>query len=280
MFFEKNYGKILLGMCGSLLLLGAITIGSAAYNLSTPTPQIITKKNKKKDENDEKDEYIEKHHQRFLESYNSHIDYNENIQKEFYMKEEYDKLIVQNSNILESSWKHRILIEDSPFGNIIMFYNSYKQGFSYYSDENVPYVFLNAVAMKYVLKYFCRDFFIDNSIVPKSACSPFLHIHEIDKKKMNNNKIDVTKGPFAKLKTYKPEPKKTIGKDGMKQIEEKTEDFIKNKFIGCGKIYQFSPLQSVPKKAIKKDIPMKYSSFKQWHSPERFNMISDTLGNT
>ena len=64
MFFEKNYGKILLGMCGSLLLLGAITIGSAAYNLSTPTPQIITKKNKKKDENNEKDEYIEKNHQR------------------------------------------------------------------------------------------------------------------------------------------------------------------------------------------------------------------------
>lgn len=270
MFFEKHYGKILLGMCGSLLLLGAITMGSAAYNLSTPTPQIITKKNKKKDENNE---YIEKHHQCFLESYNSHIDYNENIQKEFYMKEEYDKLIVQNNNILESSWKHRILIEDSPFGNIIMFYNSYKQGFSYYSDENVPYIFLNAVAMKYVLKYFCRDFFIDNSIVPKSACSPFLHIHEIEKSKEHNKKIDITKGPFAKFKTYKPEPK-VFDKDGNKKKEKKIENFIKNKFIMCGKIYQFSPLQSVPKKAVIQDIPINYSSFKQWHNPERFELLS------
>jgi hypothetical protein len=272
MFFEKHYGKILLGMCGSLLLLGAITIGSAAYNLSTPTPQIITKKNKKKDE---KDEYIEKHQQHFVDSYDSSIDYNENIQKEFYIKEDYDKLIVQNNNILESSWKHRILIEHSPLGNIIMFYDAYKQGFSYYCDVNIPYNILNCVAMKYVLKYFCRDFFIDNSIVPKNVCSPFLHMHEIEKSKENRKKIDVTKGPFAKLKTYKPE-----SKNGVKQKEQKMENFIKNKFIMCGKIYQFSPLQSVPKKAIKRDIPMKYSSFKQWHNPERFDMISDTIDNT
>jgi len=278
MFSAKHYGKILFGVCSSVIFIGIVSLGSRYYHLPKPTIQ-NTVIEKEEEEEDEKEIYIEKHHQRLLKSYHSRIDYNENIQKEFYLKEEYDKLIVQDNNILESSWKRRILIEPTPFGNIIMFYDAYKQGFSYYCDVNIPYPILNSVAMKYVLKYFCRDFFIDNSIVPMTACSPFLHIHEIEKRKAKNKKIDVANGPFAKLKTYKPEPKKTIGKDGTKQTEEKTEDFIKNKFIGCGKIYHFSPLQNVPKKTIKKDIPIKYSSFKQWHNPERFDLIPDTPGN-
>jgi len=272
MFTAKHYGKILFGVCSSVIFIGIVSLGSRYYHLPKPTIQ-NTVIEKEEEEEDEKEIYIEKHHQRFLKSYHSHIDYNENIQKEFYLKEEYDNLIVQPNNILESSWKRRILIEPTPFGNIIMFYNSYKQGFSYYCDVNIPYPILNSVAMKYVLKYFCRDFFIDNSIVPMTASSPFLHIHEIEKRKAKNKKIDVANGPFAKLKTYKPEPKKTIGKDGTKQTEEKTEDFIKNKFIGCGKIYHFSPLQHVSQKTVKKDIPIKYSSFKQWHNPERFELI-------
>jgi len=275
--FDKHYGKILLGLGGYILLLGAITIGSAIYNLSKPfVIQPIKEKEEEKDEKDEKDEkeeYNEKQQQWFVDSYDSSIDYNENIQKEFYMKEEYDKLIVQNNNVLETSWKRRILIEHTPLGNIIMFYNAYKQGFAYYCDVNIPYNILNSVAMKYVLKYFCRDFFIDNSVVPKHTCSPFLHIHEIEKSKEHNKKIDITKGPFAKLKTYKPEPK-VFDKDGNKKKEKKIENFIKNKFIMCGKIYQFSPLQRVSKKAVIKDIPINYTSFKQWHNPERFELLS------
>ena len=265
---DKHYKKILFGMCGSILLLGAITIGSSIYNLSKP---LDIQPIKEEDKKDEKEEYIEKQQQRLLNSYKTTINYNENIQKEFYIKEEYDKLIVQNNNLLESSWKHRILVEHSPLGNVIMYYNAYKQGFAYYCDVNIPYNILNSVAMKYVLKYFCRDFFIDNSIVPKDTCSPFLHIHEIEKSKENNKKIDVTKGPFAKLKTYKPESKFVDKHDS--KTEKNTENFIKNKFIMCGKIYQFSPLQSVPKKAVSTEIPMNYSSFKQWHNPDRLELL-------
>jgi len=270
MLFEKHYGKLLIGVGSSLLAIGFAYIANKRFFFKK-----IDSPKKKDVEIDEKEVYIKKYEHLFSESYESNVDFNENIQKEFYIKEEYDKLIVQPNNLLESSWKRRILMEPTPFGNIIMFYNSYKQGFSYYCDENVPYVFLNAVAMKYVLKYFCRDFFIDNSIVPKNTCSPFLHIHEIEKKKETSKTIDVTKGPFAKLKTYKPDSKVTF----QSTEPEKKPNFIKNKFIGCGKIYQFSPLQSVPKKVVKKDIPIKYSSFKQWHNPERFDMISDS-GNT
>ena len=266
MLFEKYYDQLLLGVGSSLLVIGICYLANKVDMFK----QIDFPKEMHKP--DEKEIFIEKNKQLFMDSYDSQVNYNENIQKEFYIKDEYNKLIVQTNNTLEMVWKQRILMESSPFGNIIMFYNAYKQGFSYYCDENVPYLFLNAVAMKYVLKYFCRDFFIDNSIVPKQSSSPFLHIHEIEQKK-ESTKIDVTKGPFAKLKTYKPE--KNVSFQTNKPVE-KTPDFIKNKFIHCGKIYQFSPLQSVPKKAVKKDIPIKYSSFKKWHNPERFDFIRET----
>ena len=34
--------------------------------------------------------------------------------------------------------------------------------------------------MKYASKFYCRDFFIDDSVIPDDHTSPFLHIHEID----------------------------------------------------------------------------------------------------
>ena len=102
MFSAKHYGKILFGVCSSVIFIGIFSLGSRYYHLPKPTIQ-NTVIEKEEEEQDEKEIYIEKHHQRFLKSYHSHIDYNENIQKEFYLKEEYDNLIVQPNNILESS---------------------------------------------------------------------------------------------------------------------------------------------------------------------------------
>jgi len=202
--------------------------------------------------------------------------FNENIQPEFYDKEKYNETIIQKDNILDSSWKARILFENTPQGLVIMFYNAYKQGFAYYSDTNISYPYLNAVAMKYVARFYCRDFFIDDSIIPKDHSSPFLHIHEIEKdEKATKPKIDVKKGPFAKLKNYsKPKPKII---QPIKN-EQTLPTHIKNKFVHLGKIYKFSPLQKVKRESQtierKEPIAMNYSSFKQWHNPEKFNLIA------
>lgn len=262
---DKHMGKIAIAFGTGALLFGIIVIGATIYNLSKH--EIKVEKIK-----DEKDSIVDENKERFLKSYDSYIDYNKNIEKVFYIKEEYNKQIEQPNNSLELIWKQRQLLQYTPFGNVIMFYNAYKNGFSYYCDEQIPYSILNSIAMKYVLTYYCRDFFIDNSIIPKDKYSPFLHIHEIEKAKTSSKKIDVSKGPFAKLKTYKPDKK-----DNREiKTENELQDFIKNKFICCGKIYQYSPLPRKPKKAEKKNIPMNYSDFKQWHNPERFELIPNS----
>jgi len=127
-----------------------------------------------------------------------------------------------NTNI-EKTWKSRIQITSTPRGNIIMFYDAYKLGFSYYCDQNVvSYDILNAVAMKYVMLYNCAHFFIDEVVLPDNIDCP-LNIHYI----LDNKSI-------AKINTFKQINKKLI---------EQKKDILRNKFIYLGTLRNFSICQ-------------------------------------
>lgn len=52
--------------------------------------------------------------------------------------------------------KQSILLEMTPVGNVVMFYNSQKETFDYYCDKIVPYRFLESVSRKYVSKFDCK----------------------------------------------------------------------------------------------------------------------------
>ena len=119
------------------------------------------------------------------------------------------------NNDIEIKWRTRILIENTPRGNIMMYYNSFKRGFAYYSDQQgVPYIILNTMAMKYVRVFQCRDLFMDDKVTPEDSPSPFIQIYKDDEKNAMKSKIEETpveqridrdmlkSGPFAKLKKY------------------------------------------------------------------------------
>ena len=171
---------------------------------------------------------------KFLDTYSKTIDatndqnnINSNIDCAFYLKELYKEAIKEQNNTLEKLWKQRIIMVATPScGNVIMFFDPYKGGFAYYSDQSMPYPLLNAVAMKYVVMYRCRDFFLDETVVPADSPSPLLKIlAEEDETKvkpenatdLSNNVVDmsnntvltipnVKKGPFAKFKNYAMTP--------------------------------------------------------------------------
>lgn len=216
----------------------------------------------------EDEQYIETNKQSFLDSY---IDFsidkmNENIDVELYDLKLYK---TNPDNPHESSWKLRILDESTPKGDVIMFYDIYKHAFTYYADSSMSYSILNAVAMKYVLRFLCRDFFIDNYIIPIGYSTPFLHIHNMvdvdDKPK--NEKIDIKNGPFAKFKQYSTNNSEKTNK---KESEPKGLIFIKNKFIHLGKLHNFQQTNKNITIEIPIDEPMKpvkYSDFKSWRDP-------------
>ena len=158
---------------------------------------------------------------------------NYNIDAIFFNKKEFNEFMKTPNNSLESIWKTRILMESTPRGNIIMFYDAYKLGFSYYCDQNVvPYDILNAIAMKYVMTYSCYLFFIDQLILPGKENPLIMHYLE-DKKESKKN------DSFIKLKNYTSVTKE-------QSIEKK--ETMKNKFIYLGNIRNFKIIQPIQKK--------------------------------
>lgn len=191
--------------------------------------------------------YIEENEKKLLKTYNNDFtrNMNENINKSIYDKEEFKKIL--DTGELEKDWKRRILFEcvereDGKQVSVIMYYDIYKQGFAYFSSENsVSYKILNAIAMKYVLKFFCRDFYMDEylfiennmELLSSKLKDVFLKYDEKQKEK-NENEEETNekkgKNVMAKLKKY-----------NFEKTEEK--EYLQNKFINMGKIYNFSFLQ-------------------------------------
>lgn len=202
--------------------------------------------------------YIQNQTTKFLESYNQkdQSSWNENIEKCFYDSKSHSIETESENNELEKTWKRRILFENTPRGNVIMYYDAFKQGFIYYSDNStIPYFLLNAVVMKYVLLYRCRDFFIDSQITPQNARSPLLDIYNKPDKTLTVPSSTETKPPpllkssaFVKLKSYNSISGKISSPEEhsntTKNIgEENSNKYIRNKIIHLGKISNFHFLQ-------------------------------------
>ena len=154
--------------------------------------------------------------------------------------------LIEIDNELEKKWRTRILIESTPLsGNIIMYYDAYKLGFAYHSDHFVSYDVLNKIAMKYVITYHCRDFFMDELERPCENPSKLLCLMEEDKPEKTSLKdakslSHLRSGPFAKLKNY------SANKVETDKPTEPVKDKIRNCFIHRGKIANFSFLQKAP----------------------------------
>jgi hypothetical protein len=178
---------------------------------------------------------------------------NQNIDPIFYTRKELAELMKEENDI-EKKWKSRVLIQYTPRGNILMYYDAYKGGFSYYSDHSVvPIRLLNAVAMKYVMNYYCLDFFVDEMAF-KENTSPLIQLMNAEDNEENektkklfsklakNTNIDEDKLPFLKSKT-------ALSVTTTAKTPEKHEKRI-NKFIHLGKFNNYSIIQKKKKNVV------------------------------
>ena len=171
--------------------------------------------------------FVKQRQDRLLRTYDNKIDMNVNIDPVFYDNTRFSELTKMSDNPLEKRWKKCLLYESTPRGNIFMFYDVYKSGFAYYADQNcVPYAILNAMAMKYVVVFFCRDFFMDESVITE--------LSRLREREPATKKTDkVANSQMAKLKNYKD--------------IEKIPVVIRNKFISLGKTYNLKLIQTKSK---------------------------------
>jgi len=156
---------------------------------------------------------------------------NKNIIKELYDKDERKKILDIENNPTEKQWTSRILMENTKnSGNIIMYYDCFKMSFSYYSDnQSLSNKDLFYAAMKYVVKYRCRDFLIDPEHYSDNKM--ILLIKQEDKQLQTK-----TTKSYIPIQQQYQQPK-----NKNKRLPEK--NLFKTTFIRIGKLCEFNILQ-------------------------------------
>ena len=169
---------------------------------------------------------------------------NNNTDSEFYNIKKYNEIMSIHNNDIETMWKKRIMMTNTPAGNVIMFYDAYKMGFTYYCRESIPYDLLNAIAIKYIKLFCCKDFYFDNTFFD----SKLYTIHNPPEK--SQQKKQSLKGPFIKRKKEEKkeeEKKKEEDKNDNDTPKEPEKVRTINKFIYLGNPLNFSIIQKVKK---------------------------------
>lgn len=184
---------------------------------------------------------------------------------------------------LEMLWNTRLLFQNTIYGNIILYYDLYRQAFAYYSDVQLNYETLNLCAMKYVRIFFCRDFFVDSHVLPTTFTSPFNQMKEDEEKREKEEKlkkrkekqIDFDSSVFVKKTNSKINGSNdnNITNTTTTTIPEKP--IYKNNFRYLGKIANWPIIQPIPFTLSKKKVTIsehyEYIHFKQSHESSSSN---------
>jgi hypothetical protein len=210
---------------------------------------------------------LEKHYKKYLDIFRnqSYDAANENIDEFMYNYNERKEKLTEIGNEWELRWHRRVLIEKYPSEllsiaggkNIIMFFDPYTNSFQYYSDEStVPYDILNYIAIKYVVTYRCRDFFIDTIMHPNNSMYNE-YLKEEDNalstkrqaKELNgaNVFVDSNKKTSAMNSTAFSKVMDKKMDNVKKENQNKTARLYSNSFTRLGKVADFNILQTPPK---------------------------------
>jgi hypothetical protein len=198
------------------------------------------------------------------------------------------KEIVKNKLLNErlDKLQNNYIIEATPLGNVLMFYNNKKDTFQYYSDNEIPYRFLEVVGRRYVLTFNCRFLYVDmeqelknyeKKIEEKEKEKEMEKQRQEELKTQPNALNDVTekKSVFAKFKTYNkeagsgrvnkaPPPKNSIPTKQQITNEKVLLKEKSNHYTREGKISNFNILKKIDRKVVNKKYAMSFADFKKY----------------
>ncbi len=211
-----------------------------------------------------------------------------------YQKEELIKINEETTNFLINKRLNKLensyVIEFTPLGNVLMKYDKNKESFSFYSDNTIPYRYLEVVGRKYVKQFNCRPIFVDMEEELKLAEDKWEK--EIKEKEENEEEDRIKKeeaiknqtpieekkkNVFAKFKSYNKEsgtghvatsapPKNSIPNKILTPSQENEKILLKqkaNRYTYEGKMANFSFIKKVDRKAVDKKFGMSFADFKK-----------------
>lgn len=235
-----------------------------------------------------KEKYNEIIHKLVNESNISHENYKQKAQEEslaFIIKEHLRNI------------KNCFVMEHTPLGNVLMIYDLERETFKYYSDNAIPYRYLEVVGRKYVKQFNCRQIFVDMEDEIKFAEDRWekerkeKEERDIEEKRekeeaiKNQKPIEVKKSVFAKFKSYNREsgtghvniaapPKNSIPNKALTEKQENEKILLKdraNRYTYEGKFANFSFLKKADKKIFDNKLRISFSDFKKMQTNKEIN---------
>ena len=190
--------------------------------------------------------------------------------------------------------KNCYVMESTPLGNVLMIYDPERETFRYYSDNTIPYRYLEPVGRKYVKLYNCRPIFVDMEEELKLAEERWEkekrdkeQKEEEEKRKTEelkeqNKVVEQKKSVFAKFKSYNKDsvagkmmaapPKNSIPNKQLTPEQENEKILLKekaNRYTYEGKISNFHFLKKVERKIVDKKYAMTFSDFKKMQQDKK-----------
>jgi len=170
------------------------------------------------------------------------------------------------------------VMETTPQGNVLMIYDKNCDSFKYYSDNTIPYRYLEVVGRKYVKFFDCRPLYVDMEEELMAAEEKW-EKERIEKEKKITEKDDnlkkiEKKSVFTKFKSYNKEgttgrvnkgvpPKNSIS---ITKEQENQKILLKekaNRYTYEGKMANFSFLKKIERKVVDKKYGLSFADFKK-----------------
>jgi hypothetical protein len=223
--------------------------------------------------------------------------------KEITLKQEYESEEGQKTNIKKAEemsrnfiinqrldkLKNCFIMEYTPLGNVLMIYDIERESFKFYSDNTIPYRYLEVAARKYVKQFGCRPIFVDMDEELKLAEEKWEKESKEKEEKEEEEKrkkdeaikiqkpIEEKKNVFAKFKSYNKEagtghvntaapPKNSIPNKKLTVQQENEKILLKekaNRYTYEGKIINFSFIKKIDRKVVDKKFNMSFADFKK-----------------
>lgn len=180
------------------------------------------------------------------------------------------------------------ILESTPLGNIYMRYNNSKGSFEYFSNNTIPYRYLEPVGRKYVMIYWCKPIFIDLQEELKRAEIKYddeMKKRDAEEKRRQEdikNNPNNLKSVMARMKSYNKDTNNndTKNKSSVKnrslppQIKATVQNISQssekrllkenaNRYTWEGRLTGFCPLKKIDKKVVNKQLSMTYADFKK-----------------
>ena len=189
--------------------------------------------------------------------------------------------------------KNSFVMEKTPLGNVLMLYNNKRGSFEFYSDNTIPYRYLEPVSRKYVKTFGCRPIYCDMEEELKNYEKKLeekeREKEELDKRILEEKRVldeknmsvsvvaEPKKNVFAKFKSYNKEagtghvniaapPKNSIPNNKVTETKSDEKVLLKenaNRYSYEGKLSNFNFLKKVDRKVVDKKYAMSFADFKR-----------------